>query len=241
MKNQDFGNLDEFAKYGLLKFLSENGVPLFVNWYLSPDKGTPDAPAYLEQAKYWKYDPELYRHLKEFVLMEGLRDVRLLEDPDLFPNARFYRMPLDFDVQKTKEEREEAREAWHSAAVMECDGSRLVFLDPDNGIRENAVRSVKDVVHFAFASEAEDYFEFGSDLLYHCPRGRRTDAQWESAKRVMAKRLPDAYTFAITAKQGAQKSFVFVARPEHADQYVTLLDDFLHTGWGDFFALETIV
>ena len=243
MRNQFFGNRDEYLKYGLLRFLAENGISLFVNWYLTPDEGAPETAGteYLSEVKYWKHDPELYRRLKEFVQMENLRDVRLLEDADLFPNTRFYRQLLTLDLSRTKAERDRLREAWHNGAVMECDGRDLAFLDPDNGLRDSVPRMVKDGIRYAFASEAADYFDFRSDLLYTCPRSRRTEAQWDSAKRVMKKRLPEASSFAVTTKTGSQRSYVFVVRPDHRDRYLNLVDNFLHTSWGDFFALETIV
>lgn len=35
MKNQYIGDIGDYGKYGLLRFLSEHGIKIGVNWYLS--------------------------------------------------------------------------------------------------------------------------------------------------------------------------------------------------------------
>ena len=37
MKNQYFGDIGDYGKYGLLRFLGERGLSIAVNWYLTPD------------------------------------------------------------------------------------------------------------------------------------------------------------------------------------------------------------
>ena len=37
MKNQYFGGVGDYGKYGLLKFLAEHDVKIAVNWYLTQD------------------------------------------------------------------------------------------------------------------------------------------------------------------------------------------------------------
>ena len=42
MKNQYFGDIGDYGKYGLLKFLGERDVKIAVNWYLTKnDKNKP--------------------------------------------------------------------------------------------------------------------------------------------------------------------------------------------------------
>ena len=35
MKNQYFGDIGDYGKYGLLRFLSMRGITIAVNWYLT--------------------------------------------------------------------------------------------------------------------------------------------------------------------------------------------------------------
>ena len=81
MKNQYFGDIGDYGKYGLLKFLGDYGVKVAVNWYLTKDDenkpGDGKYTKYLEKKdEYSKYDPDLFATLKEMVLPElGIRDV----------------------------------------------------------------------------------------------------------------------------------------------------------------------
>ena len=36
MKNQYFGDVGDYGKYGLLRFIAKRGVTIAVNWYLTP-------------------------------------------------------------------------------------------------------------------------------------------------------------------------------------------------------------
>ena len=77
MKNQYFGDVGDYGKYGLLKFLGERDVKIAVNWYLtkddenkSGDGGFIDYLKEKNEQKYLKYDPDLFATLKEMVLPE---------------------------------------------------------------------------------------------------------------------------------------------------------------------------
>ena len=51
MKNQYFGDIGDYGKYGLLRFLAQNGVKIAVNWYLTTNDGSGDGKhvSYLEK------------------------------------------------------------------------------------------------------------------------------------------------------------------------------------------------
>ena len=65
MKNQYFGDIGDYGKYGLLKFLGEHDVKSAVNWYLTKDEenkpGDGKFTKYLEKdEEYLKYDQDLF-------------------------------------------------------------------------------------------------------------------------------------------------------------------------------------
>lgn len=65
MKNQYFGDIGDYGKYGLLKFLAQHDVKIAVNWYLTKDEenksGDGKFAEYLEKdEEYSKYDKDLY-------------------------------------------------------------------------------------------------------------------------------------------------------------------------------------
>lgn len=39
MKNQYVGDIGDYGKYGLMRFLRDAGVSIGINWYLTPDDG----------------------------------------------------------------------------------------------------------------------------------------------------------------------------------------------------------
>ena len=59
MKNQYVGDIGDYGKYGLLRFLAERGIQIGVNWYLTKDEknklGDGKFTDYLEQENEWKY------------------------------------------------------------------------------------------------------------------------------------------------------------------------------------------
>ncbi len=66
MKNQYFGDVEDYGKYSLLKFLAEHDVKIAVNWYLSEKddrSGDGKFTDYLEEKnerKYSEYDHDLF-------------------------------------------------------------------------------------------------------------------------------------------------------------------------------------
>ena len=50
MKNQYFGDVGDYGKYAMLRYLSNDGIKIAVNWYLTPDDGSNDGKftTYLE-------------------------------------------------------------------------------------------------------------------------------------------------------------------------------------------------
>ena len=91
MKNQYFGDVNDYRKYGLLRALGQPGLRIHVAWMLTPDDGRTDGRyvAYLEQPERWRsFDPVLFDQLFTW-LNVGRRKVRLLEESALLPNTRF--------------------------------------------------------------------------------------------------------------------------------------------------------
>ena len=42
MKNQYVGDIGDYGKYALLRFLSKQGYSIGINWYLTPDDNKTD-------------------------------------------------------------------------------------------------------------------------------------------------------------------------------------------------------
>ena len=241
MKNQYVGDVGDYGKYGLLRWLADHGIRLAVNWYLTPDDSSNDGKhiSYLEHDSDKIHDRELYDALKTLI-REGKRDVAEVEKLKLIKDAVYYHEVLDLTRKETREEKRRRRSDWHQAALEACRGSGLVFLDPDNGLRTEESAYMKNSGKYVYAGEAADYYRRGQQVVYYCQKGRRTPKQWEEAKNVMAEYVPDAILYGLTFHRGTQRTYLFVLHREEYKRYSEILNGFLGTPWGRVFSREPV-
>jgi len=130
MKNQYFGDVNDYRKYGLLRALqSYSDGRLLVAWMLTPNDGGRDGGlrSYLDAPAAWaKYDRDLFNGLTGLLRSAPQPAVSLIEGSGLLPRASYYSAV----VPDTRRE----RGAWRSGLLRAASGVDLVFLDPDNGI-----------------------------------------------------------------------------------------------------------
>ena len=244
MKNQYFGDVGDYGKYGLLRFIAKRGVSIAVNWYLTDGDASNDGHirGYLDNDRYRRYDPELFGVLQEMRAHKE-QNVCLFAARDMIPSAIYFDnfvRPMISDSRLSVADKRLARERWHQQALAGCYGPELVFMDPDNGLRDGSPTARKDAQKFVYASEVCSYYNRGQDVVYYCHKGRRTEAQWEKAKRIMKVRCPDAALLGVTYHRGTQRSYIFVLHPEKEAFYSGLLNDFLATAWKECFTWEII-
>ncbi len=234
MKDQYFGDIGDYGKYGLLRSLAEHGVSISVNWYLTPDDGSADGKfvRYLSDEKYRRYCPALYDALKECVIDRGRRDVSVMSEAGLIPGAKFFTEPMPVIDGAPPAERNRRRKEWHERALAFCAGSELVFLDPDNGIRPEGQRPLQQSEKYAFLEEAADYWNAGQNVVYYCHKGRRTAPQWEAYKSALSALIPASEPAGLTFHRGTQRSYIFSLHDEAAEGIKRLLDEFLSSEWG---------
>ena len=130
MKDQYFGDINDYRKYGLLRALQASGDgSLLVAWMLTPDDGGPDGRfrAYIEAPDTWApYDRDLFEGLRRLLCSAPQPAVSLLEGSGLLPRACYHSVVVPDGRQE--------REAWRRDLVRAASDVDLVFLDPDNGI-----------------------------------------------------------------------------------------------------------
>ena len=224
MKNHSFGDIRDYGKLSLLRFLSQQGISVAINWYMtdSNKKSNTKDTVYLDSSEFWKYDPELYRHLKEFVIVQNKRDVSLFDLSSLISDIKTYSGVIEDPGAFVKEERQELRSSWHKKALAECAGADLVFLDPDNGFRESLPKVVKDHVKYCYADELRDYFDSGADVVINNNKGTRTGVQWTNTMSSIKKTVPSARLMTMDFRKEHQCIYVFVIHPEREKRYEKL-------------------
>lgn len=131
MKDQYFGDINDYRKFGLLRALQSSWqARLLVAWMLTPDDGGRDGGkrSYLGDPKRWAHhDPDLFAGMVQLLGSESSRrSVSLMERSGLLPRTRYH-------TALVPEGRME-RAGWAQDLLRMASGVDLVFLDPDNGI-----------------------------------------------------------------------------------------------------------
>lgn len=172
MKNQYFGDINDYKKYGLLRVLSGYGkLETAVCWVLTEDDDRTDGYRirYLQQAEKWrKYDPKVFDYLRHRVIELGVRDVKALEDADILPNCRYYSNVMEDDI--------DSRQWFFHEFLDFAHKADLVFFDPDNGLEVRSIpKGRRNSSKYLYWNEVEVTFNAGHSLLVyqHLPRKPR--------------------------------------------------------------------
>jgi hypothetical protein len=172
MKNQYFGDVNDYRKYGLLRALTGMGkISTAVCWMLTPDDGSTDGKFvnYLRDPLRWRHnDPELFDTLRRALLVSSVRGVIAAEESKILPASVLFSEALPDDSEKRKRYFESF---WSMAA--ECD---LIFFDPDNGIEvRSKPNGCKGSSKYLYWPELADAFIRGKSVLVyqHFRRSRR--------------------------------------------------------------------
>lgn len=174
MKNQYFGDINDYRKYGLLRVIAQCSQPrLLVAWMLTPDDGSTDGKfiSYLDNPKKWAHhDPVLFQKLKDLEDSNQQRRVHMIEATDLIRNAGYF----STTVPDTALE----RSSWFKSLMDEARGHDFVFLDPDNGLEvKSRPYGTKNSSKFLYWREVEVLWSSGKSLLIyqHFIREKRTE------------------------------------------------------------------
>lgn len=164
MKNQYFGDINDYKKYGLLRsIISATGLEAFIAWMLTPDDGSTDGKfiEYLNQPEKWKhYDSPLYEKMAEMLEHNEKRSVILIENTDLLHGSQYYCAHVPDQASE--------RDNWFSELKRKSINSDLVFLDPDNGLEIKSKKyGTKNSSKFLYWHEANSLWENGKSLLIY--------------------------------------------------------------------------
>jgi len=211
MKDQYFGDLNDYRNYGLLRLLcGPGGLSLGIAWMLTAPDGRRDGQriAYLHQPdRYRHFDPPLFDALHDIVLQHRRRRILCAEEFGLFPGARFFNDEFTDDARQ--------REALLPRLLEGFAGCDVVFFDPDNGLEvKSRPWSRKDSCKYLYWREVEATFQRGHSVLIfqHFPRVDRRRYTL-AAKRQLLRRTAAAEVIAF---QTSLVVFLLAVQPTHA-------------------------
>jgi len=172
MKNQYYGDINDYKKYSLIRHLTGEGeLGAAVCWVLTKDDNLSDGGKvnYLRNPKKWrKYDPVVFEQLRKDVLINGTRSVENLEHSKILTNCKFY-------TKLIKDEVEERNKFFKEFYEFSNDAD-LIFFDPDNGLEIKSVpRGRTKSSKYLYWNELKLFYSNGSSILLyqHFPRQSR--------------------------------------------------------------------
>jgi len=172
VKDQYFGDVNDYRKYAILTTLSGGGtLRTGVCWMLTPPDGRTDGSAlsYLSQRREFRhFAPSLFDLLHDAVMIDNDRRVARLECATLLPNAVYYSPYLPDD--------KEGRLEYFRDAAVKLRPVDWVFFDPDNGIEVPSIAlGRKGSSKFLYWQEVVTCYQAGKSILVyqHFPRKAR--------------------------------------------------------------------
>ena len=240
MKNQYVGDIGDYGKYGLLRFLASHGIKIGVNWYLTENDGSTDGKftTYLKNPADRVYDPELFDALQN-IADHPDKTVKMIKQAGIIPDAEFFGEMLKSSSLKA-DAREWNRRLWFNNSTLMLGNAELIFADPDNGISYRKTARTKDSEKFILPEDVAEYYNSGRNVVYYCHKGRRKQEAWEQAKAEIRNHIRDAQILAVTFHRGTQRSYIFVLHPDCYMRYEKIITAFLDSEWGSMFTWENV-
>lgn len=174
MKDQYFGDVNDFRKYALLRsMVIPDRLRLGVCWMLTDkDRGKDGSRlAYLAKPSAYRYsDPALFDWLKQVIDVEQDRRTARIEESALLGSACFQPDLLGDQANE--------RRVYFTECSTRLAGCDLVFFDPDNGLEiRSTSRGHKNSRKYLYWDELCKIFTAGSSVLIyqHFTREKRVD------------------------------------------------------------------
>lgn len=226
MKNQYFGDVNDYLKYSFLRAITVNlRETLLLCWMLTPpdEKSDGNLTQYLAQPdRFRAMDPQLFDVL-ESAVMGRERTVEIMPRSGLLPGASYHFTILDDAI--------DARAAYFTALWASAPDHNIIFFDPDNGLAPaSVVRGRRNSSKYLFWDEFSEATERGlSTIVYqHFPRVAREEFLTTMLERMRAV----SSSTSVSALYSPRVAYLVAATQEHATgvaQAMTTLQD----AWGD--------
>ena len=237
MQDRYAGDMGDFGKLGLLKYLILEGFRVGVNWYNTapPKSEMSKSGAFIQddgkhkiKPKYFPCDPVLAERLL-CISQDENRSIAMIQNAALLDE-----MMVDYyDASISVEQRAE----WHELALQKLGKCDVVFLDPDNGLLVKSVgkKSAKSV-KYVFEEELEDYLRSGKSVVLYSHRQRKPEEKYfaEILSRFETRdALKGKKVCAISFPKGTVRDYFLIASNEdHASKMERAITKMEQSLWG---------
>ena len=261
MQDRYAGDVGDFGKYGLLRFLcgqreiseeSPSSAPnlrLGVVWYLYPDEcGNADGKhiTYLmlgrrDHEAFRACDPDLYDSLRRLIEPEN-RNVAAVQRSMILPvDTVYYDTSLSYFPGTSRSVRQTERTSWLEGALDAMSGADLVFVDPDNGLSDPATgisRSVdplrKKGPKYVYMDDIRRFAEPDRSLVIYHHLGRNGTVVEQIRKVADSLRTGldlPRLPWALCYRRGTVRAYFILAQERHEPILKRRMNDFLHSEW----------
>jgi hypothetical protein len=245
MQDRYVGDVGDYGKYGLLRFLTtETGQPLGVIWCLYADEAhNADGRhvSYLRSASFAGADPVLHSKL-DAIVSKGQRTVKAIATSRLLPaGTSYFASPISdsLGVRMSRQERAGRRASWLKAALVSTKRSDIVFFDPDNGLETASVqRHSPKSGKYIFWDEIMPFWDRGQSLIiyHHLNRTAPIARQAETLREKFEARFPDAgLRLFLLFRRGSCRHFWVVGQKSHATALRLAVNNLMKSDWRDYF------
>jgi hypothetical protein len=217
LKNQYFGDINDYLKYGLLRCFAEAGLRIGVCWMLTLDEERSDGRkiGYLSAPERWRgFDPDLFDSLSE-AIRKGSRRVRHFQKSKLLPNASFLNALVP--------DHQPSRKRWLTTSLRKLGDVDLLFFDPDNGIEiKSILRGKKGSSKYLYWEEIQLAWSQGASILIfqHFSREKR-DKHVSRLTSQLRENAPGAHVVPLITSNVV---YLLASQPRHATKVSSALN-----------------
>ena len=252
MQDRYVGDIGDFGKYALLRWLSNGDgihkpLKLAIVWCLFSDETHNEDGrhiAYLHRENYRNLDPALYDCLQGLVL-SNKRRVSEIKNSNLFPCQTVFfqtRTHSNEALQGDPNAREVYRRSWFQSCLDATSGCELVFFDPDNGIEIASVnRRHPKAGKYIFWDEFLAFARRRQSLLiyHHLNRTKSVAEQVKILGHALRERLPAGFQVqALIFRRGSCRVFWLAHTDDLAERFRSCIQQMMAAGWGAHFEVS---
>ena len=248
MQDRYAGDVGDFGKYGLLRWLCGPdargpALRLGVLWYRFEDATPGDGKhvSYLEPPlaqEFRKCDPDLFQQMLSIV--HGERSIAAVETSGaLPPGTAFFGDKLAFERHEPRASRELKRREWLEAGLRAVVHADLVFADPDNGLEIPSVGRLRTKgPKYVYYDDLRACWDRGQSLVVyqHITRNRTAEEQIAARHAELREHLEDVEDIVtLRWRRFTSRAYFVIPAAVHADRLAARCRTFLASSWGRHF------
>jgi hypothetical protein len=233
MQNRYVGDIGDFCKYGLLRYMfGESDLRLGVNWYLMPDETHTNDGKYIEylgSPEFRNCDPLLFEKLRQLVSADKRR-ISFIEQDDLLPvNTLFYSVPVPIGLGLNH-----LRQEWFVKSLQVLRSCNVLFLDPDNGLEVASFYSGSGKAgKYVLYQEIVKYYQAGFSLIIYNHRDRSKEADYFKRFAKISEMIDKRTIMPILRfSRYSVRDYAFVIQDDKMDDITASLLNFIRSPWG---------